>query len=136
MSYIYRTSKVAARKRQNVSEWIGPGIVVGQEGKNFWVSQGSRCLLRAREDLRNLGSLFRLALSYVMTLRSLQMPPETGEPEPHLHEDPEMDYTPTEPGGGLLEERTRINKREVEEKLVPLRRMGPNGPGFDTCPRR
>ena len=53
--YIYRTSKVAggvAQKRQNVGEWIGPGIVVGQEGKNFWVSRGGRCLLCAREHLR------------------------------------------------------------------------------------
>ena len=41
-----------ARKRQNMGEWIGPGVIVGQEGKNFWVSRGGRCLLCAREHLR------------------------------------------------------------------------------------
>ena len=36
--YIYRVDKTAggkARSRQNIGEWIGPGLIVGQEGSSF-----------------------------------------------------------------------------------------------------
>ena len=53
--YIYRKCKVTggtARRRPDVGEWIGPGVIVGKEGDNYWVSRGGRCLLCAREHLR------------------------------------------------------------------------------------
>ena len=53
--YIYRVDKTAsgkARVRQNIGEWIGPGLIVGKEGASYWVSRGGRCLLCAAEHLR------------------------------------------------------------------------------------
>lgn len=142
--YIYRSSKKAggaARKKQNVGEWIGPGIVVGQEGKNFWVSRGGRCLLCAREHLRlaeseELGAALQaraVKRDLMQLIEGMEVDdPEvfadaTGDLERHLPEHSEMDYTPTEPGdelpGDEEGERTRANKRETEQKLVPVKRM-------------
>ena len=53
--YLFRVNKTAggrARHRQNVGEWIGPGVVVAREGASYWVSRGGRCLLCAVEHLR------------------------------------------------------------------------------------
>ena len=53
--YIFRVNKTAggrARHRQNVGEWIGPGVVVAKDGASYWVSRGGRCLLCAMEHLR------------------------------------------------------------------------------------
>eukprot|EP00435_Cladocopium_sp_Y103_P070748 s785_g36.t1 len=65
--YIYRIDKTAggkARQRQNVGEWIGPGVIIGKEGNSFWVSRGGRCVLCAPEHLRpaeseELGAAFQ-----------------------------------------------------------------------------
>ena len=78
--YLFRKTKVpggAARARQDAGEWIGPGIIVGQEGGNFWVSRGGRCLLCAREHLRQaeseeLGSLFQTRTMKEDLLRLIQ----------------------------------------------------------------
>lgn len=53
--YIYcadRSTAGKARHRQNVGEWIGPGVVIGKEGSSYWVSRGGRCLLCAGEHVR------------------------------------------------------------------------------------
>ena len=52
--YIFRVDRISgkARHRQNVGEWIGPGMVIGKEGTSYWVSRGGRCLLCAGEHLR------------------------------------------------------------------------------------
>ena len=53
--YLFRVNKTTggrARHRQNVGEWIGPGVVVAKEGASYWVSRGGRCLLCAVEHLR------------------------------------------------------------------------------------
>ena len=78
--YVYRKTKVAggaARARQDAGEWIGPGVLVGQEGDNFWVSRGGRCMLCAREHLRHaeseeLGSLFQTKVMKEDLLRLIQ----------------------------------------------------------------
>lgn len=63
--YIYRVDKTAggkARVRQNIGEWIGPGLIVGKEGASYWVSRGGRCLLCAAEHLlkvKNSEELFK-----------------------------------------------------------------------------
>ena len=57
--YLYRKCKVTggmARRRPEVGEWIGPGVIVGKEGDNYWVSRGGRCLLCAKEHLRSAES--------------------------------------------------------------------------------
>ena len=77
---VYRKNKVpggAARSRQDAGEWTGPGVLVGQEGDNFWVSRGGRCLLCAREHLRQaeseeLGSLFQARTMKEDLLRLIQ----------------------------------------------------------------
>ena len=65
--YVYRVDKTVggkARVRQNIGEWIGPGVVVGKEGSSYWVSRGGRCILCASEHLRpaeseELGAAFQ-----------------------------------------------------------------------------
>ena len=78
--YVYRKTKVpggAARQRQDAGEWIGPGVLVGQEGDNFWVSRGGRCMLCAREHLRQaeseeVGSLLQTRVMKEDMLRLIQ----------------------------------------------------------------
>lgn len=65
--YIFRANKTPggrARQRQNIGEWIGPGVVIGREGESYWVSRGGRCILCAAEHLRlaeseELGTVFQ-----------------------------------------------------------------------------
>ena len=109
--YIYRTSKAAggvARKRQNIGEWIGHGVIVGQEGKNFWVSRGGRCLLCAREHLRlaeseELGATLQakaVKSDLIKLIEGMENDDEevfadaTGEPRPDEADDA-MEYTPS-----------------------------------------
>lgn len=48
--YAYREHK--GRGKKWASKWIGPAVVIGAEGPNFWVARGGRCLLVAGEHLR------------------------------------------------------------------------------------
>ncbi|CAE7525074.1 RE2, partial [Symbiodinium sp. CCMP2456] len=40
------------RKNRRRGEWEGPGIIVGSEGDNYWISKGGRCRLKAPEHVR------------------------------------------------------------------------------------
>ena len=40
------------RKDRRKGGWDGPGIVVGTEGNNLWISKGGRCRLKAPEHVR------------------------------------------------------------------------------------
>ena len=40
------------RKDRRRGCWSGPGVIVGKEGGNYWVSKGGRCRLTAPEHLR------------------------------------------------------------------------------------
>ena len=42
-------------KDRRRGRWAGPGVIVGQEGGNFWVSRNGRCRLTAPEHLRPSG---------------------------------------------------------------------------------
>ena len=42
-------------KNRRQGHWEGPGVVVGKEGNNYWVSRGGRCRLTAPEHLRPSG---------------------------------------------------------------------------------
>ena len=42
-------------KNRRQGRWEGPGIIVGKEGQNYWVSRGGRCRLTAPEHLRPSG---------------------------------------------------------------------------------
>ena len=65
--YIFRVDRIKgiANSRQNVGQWIGPGVVIGKEGtSSYGVSRGGRCLLCAKEHMRSaetgeLGGLFQ-----------------------------------------------------------------------------
>ena len=140
--YIYRTSKVAggvARKRQNVGEWIGPGVIVGQVGKNFWVSRGGRCLLCAREHLRlaeseELSDTSAKAVKsdLIKLIEGMDDDEEvfanaTGEPAPALEGD-DMEYTPSLPSGGEpMEEEQNAGAKRPADTSVPERRARQKG---------
>ncbi|CAE7480578.1 GIP [Symbiodinium sp. CCMP2592] len=58
--FIYRKPK-----SQKFWEWYGPGVVIGKEGPNWWVSYSGRCHLTAPEHLRvasgeEIGAAFSL----------------------------------------------------------------------------
>ena len=42
----------SSRRRENQTQWVGPGFVVGLQGSNAWVACGGRCFLVAGEHLR------------------------------------------------------------------------------------
>ena len=61
--YVYREF-VQGRNRKPKSAWRGPGVIVGFEGINAWVSMNGRCIVCAREHLRpadseELGEIFK-----------------------------------------------------------------------------
>ena len=47
--YIYRQDPSGKKTR---ARWIGPAVIIGTEGSNYWAARGGRCLLAAREHLR------------------------------------------------------------------------------------
>ena len=44
-----------SQKIGDKGRWIGPGLIVGKEGQNYWVARGGRCRLTAPEHLRASG---------------------------------------------------------------------------------
>ncbi|CAE7554203.1 GIP, partial [Symbiodinium pilosum] len=42
-------------KDRRQGRWIGPAVVVGREGPNYWIAQGGRCRLTSPEHLRPSG---------------------------------------------------------------------------------
>lgn len=48
--YAFREAK--GRGKKWASKWLGPAVVIGPEGNNYWVARGGRCLLVAGEHLR------------------------------------------------------------------------------------
>ena len=40
------------RKDRRRGQWEGPGVIVGTEGNNYWISRGGRCRLKAPEHVR------------------------------------------------------------------------------------
>ena len=136
--YIYRTMKTAggvARQRQNIGEWIGPGIIVGKEGKNYWVSRGGRCLLCAREHLRlaeseELGGVLQ-ARAVKEDLAKLLVGMEMDDEE--VFADATGDLRPLDDSEEKEEEDLAAGDRgELKRKgdeLVPERRMKQKGTG-------
>ena len=48
MVCFFRIEKVATKRGQ----WRGPGLILGGEGGNWWISHGGRCYLTAEEHMR------------------------------------------------------------------------------------
>ena len=60
-----RNYKKGSTANHKLGRWRGPGVVIGFEGQNTWVSQAGRCFLVAPEHIRaptgeELGEIFRL----------------------------------------------------------------------------
>ena len=51
LAYIYREGK-QARSKKPAARWVGPAVVIGKEGSNYWLARGGRCMLAAPEHLR------------------------------------------------------------------------------------
>ena len=51
LAYAYRQMRQGKGKKPTPT-WLGPGIIIGKEGSNFWMSRGGRCILVAPEHLR------------------------------------------------------------------------------------
>ncbi len=49
--YAYREVRQGKGKKPK-SSWLGPGVIIGREGSNFWLARGGRCILAAPEHLR------------------------------------------------------------------------------------
>ena len=137
--------------------WKGPGVVIGQEGGNFWVSQGGRCHLCAVEHLRRaspeeLGDAFALRVTRDDLERLLEADfddPETYEPddgemenadeafEDDNNDDEPMEEIPEMPSGDAEGDHnpegdeTRGDKRLTADEGNPvlLKRIRKKGPG-------
>ena len=48
MACFFRIEKVATKRGQ----WRGPGLILGNESGNWWISHGGRCYLTAEEHMR------------------------------------------------------------------------------------
>ena len=48
--YYYRLMRTKGKKPSSM--WSGPAAVIGQEGSNYWLARGGRCILAAPEHLR------------------------------------------------------------------------------------
>ena len=79
-------------KNNKKGAWRGPGVVIGKQHENYWVSRGGRCYLCAPEHLRlaspeELGGLFTLKATKDDLNRLLEKDPDDeatfiGEEEP------------------------------------------------------
>ena len=51
---VYAWRKVRqGRAKKPQSSWLGPGVIIGREGSNYWLARGGRCILAAPEHLRS-----------------------------------------------------------------------------------
>lgn len=48
--YYFRQTK--KKGKQASAMWMGPAAIIGQEGQNYWLARGGRCILAAPEHLR------------------------------------------------------------------------------------
>ena len=117
--YIYRVDKTAggkARQRQNVGEWIGPGVVIGKEGSSFWVSRVEGVYyapehLRPAESDEELGAAFQTRALKEDLMKVVSNLEDEGD------EDVFADAT-----GAVA-----LDKRAAPSDLVPERRMRTKG---------
>ncbi|CAE7227793.1 RE1 [Symbiodinium sp. CCMP2456] len=137
--FIYRKPK-----SQKHWEWFGPGVLIGREGPNWWVSYSGRCHLTAPEHLRlasgeEIGAAFTLRASqddleklleadfgtediYVDDLQEAQM----------IEDDDEVMIDQHEDGGQVLGAPVQgDHKRDAGDPRVPLvtKRARRKGPG-------
>lgn len=50
---VYALREVGQGKgKKPKSSWLGPGVIIGREGSNYWMARGGRCILAALEHLR------------------------------------------------------------------------------------
>ena len=131
------------RKPKNNKNWVwhGPGVVIGEEGPNFWISFSGRCHLVAPEHLRlasseELGAAFALRSTQADLEKLLEQDFGDEEIYEDLNEpDVEMEEDPTLPQGDpddLPDQEVRgegQRRRSEEAPAAPIpkryRRKGP-----------
>ncbi|CAE7709388.1 FTSH1, partial [Symbiodinium sp. KB8] len=131
------------RKPKNNKNWVwhGPGVVIGEEGPNFWISFSGRCHLVAPEHLRmasseELGAAFALRSTQADLEKLLEQDFGDEEIYEDLNEpDVEMEEDPTLPHGDpddLPDQEVRgegQRRRSEEAPAAPIpkryRRKGP-----------
>ena len=118
--YAYREVKQGKGKKPK-STWLGPGIVIGREGNNFWLSRGGRCILAAPEHLRTahheeVSELLRLKTA-MKELKSLMEQPFPDE-EMEVDED-FLDPAPEEQESGPIEMEAE-NEGPPDSSPLPL----------------
>ncbi|CAE7245428.1 RE1 [Symbiodinium sp. CCMP2592] len=144
--YIYRKPK-----SQKHWEWYGPGVLIGREGPNWWVSYSGRCHLTSPEHLRmasgeELGAAFSLRATREDLERILDM---DFSDETIYVDDTAMgdgDHVPEEilidpgelPGDPSSPSATGDNKRDKGPSRLPpvTKRQRKKGPGDDPGPSR
>ena len=125
------------RKPKNNKNWVwhGPGVVIGQEGPNFWVSFSGRCHLVAPEHLRmasseELGAAFVLRSTQADLEKLLEQDfgdeeiyEEPNEPDVEMEEDPVLPPgdPPDLPDGEVRGEGQRRRPEEAPAAPVPKR---------------
>lgn len=109
-------------------QWIGPGTVVGKEGKSsYWIARGGRCILCAAEHLRpaeseELGYLFQ-ARTLHKDLHALLDNLEV-DPDGVFADEEEVDESMSRPRAAAADRPDRAMARRPV-KRVRMRQKGP-----------
>ena len=108
--YYYREMK--KKGKQTSSMWVGPAAVIGQEGTNYWLARGGRCILAAPEHLR--------PAEHDEVSETLRIKAALREVESVLREDQQDFLDARAPDGELTEKERQDIEMEVDELFANL----------------
>ena len=135
------------RKDRKRGEWKGPGVIVGKQGCNYWISFGGRCRLTAPEHVRpaspeEIGELFVMKGVQREVERLLQEDfdnPEVFEADDEESGDQALDdeladYEP-DLDDEINEQQGDIALEHMSDDVIPVRRLKRKTPASELSSR-
>ena len=119
--YAYREVRQGKGKKPK-SSWLGPGVIIGREGSNFWLARGGRCILAAPEHLRRA---HHEEVSETIRLKTAMREVRRLLDEPWLDEE-EVDADYVGPGPQDMEQQEEgVNMEAEDESMVSPQPLPP-----------
>ena len=133
MVCFYRIDKSATKR----GRWRGPGVILGREGTNWWISCAGRCHLVAEEHMRpstaeEVGGLFDTKMARADLEKLLFADPDDPDVYEGAHdgmEEEDGDADPTAPPAGHDDEHDFEFQLDGEEGDEPAKDEDMNAPG-------